>query len=104
MEAAIDEHPKLINDEEATKLLKLYFQYTAHYIVAALTFMRPDQVRNKNVYHIWTKTHRKRILLPRRDISKAINSNSFDSSKNPHNINPWMQLSGGTSIDSGRIW
>lgn len=45
MAAAIEEHTALQNDNEAkTKLLR-YFQYTAHYIVAAKSYMRPDQVR-----------------------------------------------------------
>jgi hypothetical protein len=45
MEAAIREHSKLINDGEAKQALVKYFRYTAHYIVAASDFMRPDQVR-----------------------------------------------------------
>jgi hypothetical protein len=44
MEAAVDEHPMLVKDQEASDALKLYFRYTAHYIVAARAFMRPDQV------------------------------------------------------------
>ena len=45
MEAAVKEHSKLINDEEAKEKLVKYFRYTAHYIVAASDFMKPDQVR-----------------------------------------------------------
>lgn len=76
MELAIDEHPALYssslsidsdnveqgeekkndNNEEAREYLKMYFRYTAYYIVAASEYMRDDQ------------------------------------------------LSGGTQLDSGRIW
>ena len=58
MECAIDDHEALKVDEEevAREYLKLYFRYTAYYIVAASEYMRDDQ------------------------------------------------LSGGTQIDSGRIW
>ena len=76
MELAIDEHPALSsslsidssdndvvgeekkndNNEEAREYLKMYFRYTAYYIVAASEYMRDDQ------------------------------------------------LSGGTQLDSGRIW
>jgi hypothetical protein len=45
MEAAVKEHSKLIDDQEAKEALIKYFRYTAHYIVAASDFMRPDQVR-----------------------------------------------------------
>mmetsp|Transcript_4553 Transcript_4553/g.9660 ORF Transcript_4553/g.9660 Transcript_4553/m.9660 type:complete len:177 (-) Transcript_4553:77-607(-) len=56
MENAIEAHDKLQDDEEAREALKKYFSFTAHYIVAATEYMRPDQ------------------------------------------------LSGGTSIDAGRVW
>lgn len=42
MDHAIDEHPQI--DTECSKLLKKYFAYTAHYIVAAMTYMRSDQL------------------------------------------------------------
>lgn len=45
MNIAIDEHDELKNDLEASKCLKNYFAHMAHYIVAAMEFMRPDQVR-----------------------------------------------------------
>jgi truncated hemoglobin YjbI len=45
MVSAIDEHENLHNDSEAKEHLKKYFTYTAHYIVAAMEYMRPDQVR-----------------------------------------------------------
>ncbi|KAL9180537.1 hypothetical protein ACHAXT_010990 [Thalassiosira profunda] len=58
MERAIDEHDNLQGDDgrEAREYLKMYFRYTAFYIVAASEYMRDDQ------------------------------------------------LSGGTQLDSGRIW
>ena len=56
MEEAIDEHEQLRNDDETRKHLKQYFAFQAHYIVAAMAYMRSDQ------------------------------------------------LSGGTSMDSGRVW
>lgn len=45
MKEAVDNHDALQNDEEARASLTMYFQYTAHYIVAASDYMRPDQVR-----------------------------------------------------------
>lgn len=45
MRASIREHAALCRDHEATDALVRYFQYTAHYIVAASEYMRPDQVR-----------------------------------------------------------
>eukprot|EP00585_Thalassiosira_rotula_P023436 CAMPEP_0196251096 /NCGR_PEP_ID=MMETSP0913-20130531/46694_1 /TAXON_ID=49265 /ORGANISM="Thalassiosira rotula, Strain GSO102" /LENGTH=56 /DNA_ID=CAMNT_0041537251 /DNA_START=1 /DNA_END=171 /DNA_ORIENTATION=+ len=56
MELAIDEHEALKEDEEAREVLKMYFRFTAFYIVVASDYMRDDQ------------------------------------------------LSGGTQLDSGRIW
>eukprot|EP00816_Leptocylindrus_hargravesii_P012519 CAMPEP_0196814128 /NCGR_PEP_ID=MMETSP1362-20130617/41455_1 /TAXON_ID=163516 /ORGANISM="Leptocylindrus danicus, Strain CCMP1856" /LENGTH=52 /DNA_ID=CAMNT_0042190643 /DNA_START=99 /DNA_END=257 /DNA_ORIENTATION=- len=50
------EHEALQSDPQALDALKLYFRYTAHYIVSAMVYMRDDQ------------------------------------------------LSGGTSIDPGRVW
>jgi truncated hemoglobin YjbI len=44
MEGAIGEHPALMKDDEAQKALAKYFRYTAHYIVVASQYMRPDQV------------------------------------------------------------
>jgi hypothetical protein len=46
MNMAVDEHAALQHDEDARRLLKDYFAYTAHYIVAASEYMRPDQVRS----------------------------------------------------------
>ena len=45
MKNAIDEHEGLKHKDECKKLMKNYFTYTAHYIVAAMTYMRSDQVR-----------------------------------------------------------
>lgn len=44
MVKAMEEHDMLKQDEEARMLLKDYFSYTAHYIVAGMEFMRPDQL------------------------------------------------------------
>ena len=44
MNLAIDEHEALIQDEEAKKYLKMYFRYTAYYIVVAKEYMRDDQL------------------------------------------------------------
>mmetsp|Transcript_28852 Transcript_28852/g.42734 ORF Transcript_28852/g.42734 Transcript_28852/m.42734 type:complete len:178 (-) Transcript_28852:695-1228(-) len=44
MDLAIDDHDDLKEDHKARHLLKKYFSYTAHYIVAASQFMRPDQL------------------------------------------------------------
>ena len=44
MEAALDDHPVLKEDDEAKQHLKKYFSYTAHYIVAAMEYMRKDQL------------------------------------------------------------
>jgi len=44
MVAAIEAHDALKDDAEAKEHLKKYFTYTAHYIVAAMEYMRPDQV------------------------------------------------------------
>lgn len=41
---AMQEHSILGEDKEARIVLEKYFRYTAHYIVAASEFMRPDQV------------------------------------------------------------
>lgn len=44
MNAAIDELDELQNDLEAKEHLKNYFTHTAHYIVAAMDYMRSDQL------------------------------------------------------------
>ena len=44
MKAALEEHDDLGNDEEARTALYNYFRFTAHYIVVASEYMRPDQV------------------------------------------------------------
>mmetsp|Transcript_16151 Transcript_16151/g.28211 ORF Transcript_16151/g.28211 Transcript_16151/m.28211 type:complete len:177 (+) Transcript_16151:36-566(+) len=44
MKEALKTHSKLSKDEEARIALERYFSYTAHYIVAASQFMRPDQL------------------------------------------------------------
>ena len=42
MKEALKEHTKLSKDEEARQAMEKYFQYTAHYIVAAKQFMSPQ--------------------------------------------------------------
>lgn len=44
MKLAMEEHEELCSDDLASDLLLKYFTYTAHYIVAASEYMRPDQV------------------------------------------------------------
>lgn len=44
MERAIDEHEALREDEEARGYLKMYFRFTAFYIVAASEYMKDDQL------------------------------------------------------------
>lgn len=45
MKEAMEEHHSLKDDKEAKDALYKYFRYTAHYIVVASAYMRPDQVR-----------------------------------------------------------
>lgn len=45
MSEAIRDHTALQGDSEASDALEKYFRYTAHYIVVASEYMRPDQVR-----------------------------------------------------------
>mmetsp|Transcript_60294 Transcript_60294/g.147963 ORF Transcript_60294/g.147963 Transcript_60294/m.147963 type:complete len:178 (-) Transcript_60294:97-630(-) len=49
MTKALEEHPKLLKDDEAREALIKYFKYTAHYIVSASQFMRPDQLSGGTV-------------------------------------------------------
>jgi len=44
MEHAMNDHKILMNDEETKIHLRNYFAFTAHYIVAAKEYMRPDQL------------------------------------------------------------
>mmetsp|Transcript_7297 Transcript_7297/g.12103 ORF Transcript_7297/g.12103 Transcript_7297/m.12103 type:complete len:96 (-) Transcript_7297:90-377(-) len=44
MAAAIEENEGLKSDDEAREKLIQYFTYTAHYLVAAMTYMRSDQL------------------------------------------------------------
>lgn len=44
MTKAMQEHDVLGQDDQARQALEQYFRYTAHYIVAAGSYMRPDQV------------------------------------------------------------
>jgi truncated hemoglobin YjbI len=52
MVLAIEDHDALKDDEEARKHLVNYFRYTSHYIVAAMKYMRPDQVRFKGRFNL----------------------------------------------------
>lgn len=45
MKEAVNSHDALKDDVKARDLLVKYFQYTAHYIVAASEYMRSDQVQ-----------------------------------------------------------
>lgn len=49
---AMEEHTVLAKDEEAMHKLEKYFRYTAHYIVVAMEYMRPDQVSTLYTYII----------------------------------------------------
>jgi truncated hemoglobin YjbI len=44
MKNAMKNHSILNLDDEASKALYMFFQYTAHYIVVSMEYMRPDQV------------------------------------------------------------
>lgn len=44
MDVALHNHPILSQDDDSRRALEKYFRYTAHYIVAASQFMRPDQL------------------------------------------------------------
>lgn len=44
MNCAIDEHEELKQDEEAKEYLKMYFRFTAFYIVVASVYMKNDQL------------------------------------------------------------
>ena len=48
MDCAIEEHAGLSDEEEAKKYLKMYFRYTAFYIVVAKEYMREDQLSGGN--------------------------------------------------------
>ena len=58
MEAAIEEHSNLMGEEQevAREYLRMYFRYTAYYIVVASEFMRDDQLsggREVDTGRIW---------------------------------------------------
>ena len=87
MDDAIDKLPELKNDEEAKIKMKKYFAYTAHYIVAAKDYMRSDQVSHFCGVCTHTKTNVQLAFIIYHYI-----------------VHLYNQLSGGTKIDSGRIW
>jgi hypothetical protein len=84
MHAAIEEHDQLQDDAEAREALQKYFLYTAHYIVVASEFMRPDQVSPK-AFALNLKRSISVLTLYQMDLVG-------------------VQLSGGTQIDAGRVW
>jgi hemoglobin len=84
MMGAVREDDTLAQDALVVEALDKYFRYTAHYIVVASEYMRPDQVR--------ARTRRSMIVDKRRFLRKI------------HLIHFLCQLSGGTQIDPGRIW
>ena len=90
MLAAIQEHSHLKSDNESRAILEKYFNYTAHYIVAGMTYMRSDQVcvllRIEN-----TKSFIGCVYLTSRCLLRL-------------RCRASSQLSGGTQIDSDRIW
>jgi hypothetical protein len=49
MGEAIKENKGLESDDEAREKLVKYFTYTAHYLVAAMTYMRSDQVSQQTI-------------------------------------------------------
>lgn len=51
MKGALQENKFLQRDDEALDALVKYFRYTAHYIVVASEYMRPDQVRATRVIY-----------------------------------------------------
>jgi truncated hemoglobin YjbI len=83
MKSAVGEHDQLQNDPETREYLNKYFLYTAHYIVVASEFMRPDQVSYEMVACFVWKT----FGIYTKQINLA-----------------GVQLSGGTQIDAGRVW
>jgi len=54
MTGALEEHELLQKDDEARRALERYFCYTAHYIVVASEYMRPDQVSSGCVCLLYT--------------------------------------------------
>lgn len=50
---AMQEHSILAHDADARQKLEKYFRYTAHYIVVAMEYMRPDQVRAINPCYVF---------------------------------------------------
>ena len=93
MEAVLEEHPLLAQDKEASDALRLYFRYTAHYIVAASAFMRPDQVCTAIL-----------VRLAQPLLVLFSHSNTLTLLGFIVVCKTFLQLSGGTSIDAGRIW
>ena len=89
---SIHEHPRMVEDVEAKRKLENYFRYTAHYIVIASEYMRPDQVGKIPMYIHTCLDHPSSMTV-------AMSSNYENLT-----VFASCQLSGGTQIDSGRIW
>ena len=53
MISAMDEHSEISKDTETREKLEKYFRFTAHYIVAAMEYMRPDQVGSPAAAFSW---------------------------------------------------
>jgi hemoglobin len=86
MKSAVDEHDHLQNDPEARESLNKHFLYTAHYIVVASDFMRPDQVSYEMLAcFVWKTVGIYTNLIERINLLG-------------------VQLSGGTQVDAGRVW
>lgn len=52
MDVALASHSILCDDDEARDALHKYFLFTAHYIVVASEYMRPDQVRMNDLTYL----------------------------------------------------
>jgi hypothetical protein len=68
--------------------LLLYFTFTAHYIVAAMSYMRSDQVWDTCEVIDWLSFWNLFSLSVADDLFLPFS----------------IQLSGGTNVDTGRIW
>jgi truncated hemoglobin YjbI len=90
MKDALHEHTSLSQDTHVREILERYFAYTAHYIVAAMEYLRPDQVSC--------------FRRPPREGSFSCSGVLFGISQLRAAGLLTAQLSGGTEVDTGRIW
>lgn len=86
MEGAICEHSILKDKQELQEKLSKYFRYTAHYIVVASAYMRPDQVRRLPCW------------------GGRFVATEFLNGYSGKILTTCCKLSGGTQVDPGRIW